>query len=107
VTSADIEDAHEEVESSSHTDSESEASSSVSCPNTPKAREPKKRSPIWQYFLCEGSEKAIQTFFLVKIEEKDKEDKYCKNDVNQGRKTTNMRLLLENHHIEELKTARL
>jgi hypothetical protein len=107
VTSADIEDAHEEVESSSHTDSESEASSSVSCPNTPKAREPKKRSHIWQYFLCDGSEKAIQTFFLVKIEEKDKEDKYCKNDVNQGRKTTNMRLLLENHHIEELKTARL
>jgi hypothetical protein len=104
VTSADIEDVHEEVESSLHTDSESEASSSVSGPNTPKAREPKKRSPIWQ---CEGSEKAIQTFFLVKIEEKDKEDKYCKNDVNQERKTTNMRLLLENHHIEQLKTARL
>ncbi|EFX83857.1 hypothetical protein DAPPUDRAFT_100169 [Daphnia pulex] len=68
VTLGDIHDenAYKKVESSSQNDTES---SSVSRPNTPKARGPKKRSPIWQYFGCEGSKKDVQTFCL-EMEEK-------------------------------------
>lgn len=72
-----------------------------------KSKRAEEEEPYLAIFSMWRIGKSYPNIFLVKIEEKDKEDKYCKNDVNQERKTTNMRLLLENHHIEQLKTARL
>lgn len=99
VTSGDFhdEDAYEAIESSSHNDSESSFR-----PNTPKPRGPKKRSPFWKYFRCEGSGKDMQSFCLVKIPDKDNEEIDCKY-FGKGRNTKNMRLHLQNYHKEEMK----
>jgi hypothetical protein len=87
----------EAIESSSHNDSESS-----SRPNTPKPRGPQKRSPIWKYFRLEGSVKDIKSFCLVKIKDKDNEEKDC-SFVGNGRNTTNSRLHQKHHHPEEMK----
>jgi hypothetical protein len=103
--SSTAQESHEESEDSESEISISGRSSRLSTvsksSNNTKARGPKKRSPIWNFFDTSGEGKQLKTKCnLTKIV--DGKEKKCTYS-NKGRNTTNMRLHLNNYHPEQLK----